>query len=98
MFDALSYREALLQATLLILRHCPLAQVGMRYYNKRKNKYYCPIINLDKLWALKGEEVRDAPAPQAPHGCHPMPIRGSTSVHSPYVVDSHNNLLMYRLR
>lgn len=29
----------------------------MRYYNKRKNQYYCPIINLDKLWSLLGEEV-----------------------------------------
>eukprot|EP00884_Botryococcus_braunii_P014798 jgi/Botrbrau1/23319/Bobra.0102s0056.1 len=37
-------------------------KVGMRYYNKRKNQYYCPIINLDKLWALYGEEAREAAA------------------------------------
>ena len=33
-------------------------QVGMRYFNKRTNKYFNPIINLDKLWTLVGEEVR----------------------------------------
>lgn len=33
-------------------------QVGMRYYNKRTNKYHNPIVNLDKLWTLVGEEVR----------------------------------------
>ena len=32
-------------------------QVGMRYFNKRTNKYFNPIINLDKLWTLVGEEV-----------------------------------------
>ena len=36
-------------------------QVGMRYFNKRTNKYFNPIVNLDKLWALVGEEVRLLP-------------------------------------
>ena len=41
---------------------CPLLstscmQVGMRHFNIRKNKYFCPIINLDKLWGLVGHEV-----------------------------------------
>eukprot|EP00891_Asterochloris_glomerata_P005910 jgi/Astpho2/5910/Aster-02398 len=31
--------------------------VGMRHFNIRKNQYFCPIINLDKLWSLVGEEV-----------------------------------------
>jgi hypothetical protein len=35
-------------------------QVGMRYFNLKKNKYFCPIINLDKLWSLVGEEVSAA--------------------------------------
>ena len=35
-----------------------LLQVGMRHFNIRKNQYFCPIINLDKLWSLVGEEVR----------------------------------------
>lgn len=30
----------------------------MRYFNLNKNKYHNPIINLDKLWTLVGEEVR----------------------------------------
>lgn len=33
-------------------------QVGMRHFHKQKNHYHCPIVNLDKLWALVGEEVR----------------------------------------
>ena len=32
-------------------------QVGMRHFNIRKNKYHCPIVNLDKLWSLVGNEV-----------------------------------------
>ena len=35
-----------------------LLQVGMRYFNKRTNKYHSPIVNLDKLWTLVGDEVR----------------------------------------
>ena len=30
----------------------------MRHFNKKKNHYHCPIINLDKLWTLVGEEKR----------------------------------------
>jgi len=33
-------------------------KVGMRYFHKTTNKYFCPIINLDKIWALVGEEGR----------------------------------------
>lgn len=29
----------------------------MRYFHLSKNKYFNPIINLDKLWTLVGEEV-----------------------------------------
>ncbi|KAF3486546.1 hypothetical protein F2Q69_00054450 [Brassica cretica] len=28
------------------------AGVGMRYFHKLRNKFYCPIVNLDKLWSL----------------------------------------------
>lgn len=31
-----------------------LSQVGMRYFHLNKNKYFCPTINLDKLWTLVG--------------------------------------------
>jgi hypothetical protein len=30
----------------------------MRTFHKLKNHYHCPIINLDKIWTLVGEEVR----------------------------------------
>lgn len=30
----------------------------MRHFNIRKNKYFCPSVNLDKLWTLVGEDVR----------------------------------------
>lgn len=29
----------------------------MRYYTLNKNKYHNPIVNLDKIWSLVGEEV-----------------------------------------
>ncbi|CAG8436907.1 10109_t:CDS:2 [Scutellospora calospora] len=33
-------------------------KVGMRYFHLTRNKYHCPIINLDKLWTLVSEETR----------------------------------------
>ncbi len=33
-------------------------KVGMRYFHKSTNKYYCPIVNVDKLWSLVPEAVR----------------------------------------
>jgi large subunit ribosomal protein L27Ae len=32
-------------------------QVGMRHFHKTKNQFHCPIVNLDKIWSLVGEEV-----------------------------------------
>ena len=32
----------------------------MRYFHKTQNKFYCPTINLDKLWTLVPEDVRIA--------------------------------------
>lgn len=37
-------------------------KVGMRHFHLSKNKYFCPIVNLDKLWSLVGEEARLAAA------------------------------------
>lgn len=34
----------------------------MRYFNLNRNKYFCPIVNLDKLWSLAGEEAREEAA------------------------------------
>eukprot|EP00877_Chromochloris_zofingiensis_P015069 jgi/Chrzof1/9816/Cz04g17060.t1 len=34
----------------------------MRHFHLQKNKYHCPIINLDKIWSLVGEEAREQAA------------------------------------
>ena len=33
-------------------------KVGMRNYHVRKNSIYCPTINVDKLWSLVPETLR----------------------------------------
>lgn len=33
-------------------------KVGMRYLHLTRNKYYCPVINVDKLWSLVSENTR----------------------------------------
>jgi len=33
-------------------------KVGMRHFHYKKNQYYCPVINLDKLWTLVSEQTR----------------------------------------
>ena len=33
-------------------------KVGMRHYHKLRNHSHCPVINLDKIWNLVGEEAR----------------------------------------
>ncbi|OMO94494.1 Ribosomal protein L18e/L15P [Corchorus olitorius] len=33
-------------------------KVGMRYFHKLRNKFYCPIININKLWSLIPEDVK----------------------------------------
>ncbi|CAK9303730.1 unnamed protein product [Gordionus sp. m RMFG-2023] len=33
-------------------------KVGMRHFHKIKNRYYCPTINLDKIWSLVSEQTR----------------------------------------
>ena len=38
----------------------------MRTFHKLKNHYHCPIINLDKIWTLVGEEVRAGAASPNP--------------------------------
>jgi large subunit ribosomal protein L27Ae len=30
----------------------------MRHFHYSRNKYHCPIVNLDKIWSLVGEQVR----------------------------------------
>lgn len=33
-------------------------KVGMRYFHKTQQKFFCPVMNLDKIWTLVGEETR----------------------------------------
>ena len=30
----------------------------MRYFHLNKNKFYCPTLNLDRLWTLVSEQTR----------------------------------------
>ncbi|KAK7354003.1 hypothetical protein VNO80_19459 [Phaseolus coccineus] len=34
-------------------------KVGMRYFHKLRNKFHCPILNIDKLWSLVPQEVKE---------------------------------------
>ncbi|KAD4889026.1 hypothetical protein E3N88_21099 [Mikania micrantha] len=34
-------------------------KVGMRYFHKLRNKFYCPIVNVDKLWSMVPQEAKD---------------------------------------
>ncbi len=59
----------------------------MRYFHLSKNKYHCPIINLDKIWNLVGEQVSlsillcmtNLPPPPPP------PSRGGSPSNSSFV-------------
>jgi len=33
-------------------------KVGMRYFHKTLNKFYRPVVNVDKLWTLVGDDVK----------------------------------------
>mmetsp|Transcript_762 Transcript_762/g.2474 ORF Transcript_762/g.2474 Transcript_762/m.2474 type:complete len:148 (+) Transcript_762:107-550(+) len=33
-------------------------KVGMRFFHKTHNKFYCPTVNIDKLWPLVGDKAR----------------------------------------
>ncbi|KAL8497511.1 hypothetical protein ACS0TY_021007 [Phlomoides rotata] len=34
-------------------------KVGMRYFHKLRNKFFCPTVNIDMLWSLVPQEVKD---------------------------------------
>ncbi|KAK8971485.1 60S ribosomal protein L27a-3 [Platanthera guangdongensis] len=46
-------------------------KVGMRYFHRLRNKFHCPIVNVDRLWSLVPEDVKAASA-NAPAGTAPM--------------------------
>lgn len=33
----------------------------MRYFHRNANKYYCPIINIEKIWTLIPEDIKGVP-------------------------------------
>jgi large subunit ribosomal protein L27Ae len=33
-------------------------KVGMRYFHKLRNKFHCPIVNVENLWSMVPEEVK----------------------------------------
>ncbi|KAL6007199.1 60S ribosomal protein L27a-3 [Asimina triloba] len=34
-------------------------KVGMRYFHKLRNKFYRPIVNVDRLWSLIPDDVKE---------------------------------------
>lgn len=40
-------------------------KVGMRYFHKNQQKFFCPNINVEKLWTLTTPEVRAASTKKA---------------------------------
>ncbi|PAA65211.1 hypothetical protein BOX15_Mlig030127g1, partial [Macrostomum lignano] len=34
-------------------------KVGMRHFHLRRNPYYCPAVNTDKLWSLVSQQTYD---------------------------------------
>jgi len=33
-------------------------KVGMRYFHRTQQKYWCPTVNVDKLWSLVSDQTR----------------------------------------
>ncbi len=33
-------------------------KVGMRHFHLTQQKYFCPTVNVDKLWSLVSEQTR----------------------------------------
>merc|ERR1712188_268464 len=33
-------------------------KIGMRHFHKTKNQYFCPVVNLDRLWTLVSAQTR----------------------------------------
>ena len=34
-------------------------KVGMRHFHLTRQKYWCPTVNLDKLWSLVSDQTRE---------------------------------------
>ncbi|VDK55754.1 unnamed protein product [Cylicostephanus goldi] len=38
-------------------------KVGMRVFHLNKNQYYCPTVNVDRLWSLVPEPIKQQASP-----------------------------------
>lgn len=49
-----------LTALLFLSRSHPgyYGKKGQRHFHYKRNQYFCPTVNLDKLWTLVSEEAR----------------------------------------
>ncbi|KAI3820735.1 hypothetical protein L1987_08283 [Smallanthus sonchifolius] len=68
-------------------------KVGMRYFHKLRNKFYCPIVNVDKLWSLVPQDVKEkSTADKVPvidvtqHGYFKVLGKGTVPASQPFVV------------
>jgi len=68
-------------------------KVGMRYFHKTQQKFFCPVINVEKLWTLVSTEARtECPAGKAPvidcikHGFYKVLGKGELPADTPLVV------------
>ncbi|KAK1407219.1 hypothetical protein QVD17_38833 [Tagetes erecta] len=68
-------------------------KVGMRYFHKLRNKFYCPIVNVDKLWSMVPQDVKEkASADKVPvvdvtqHGYFKVLGKGTVPLSHPIVV------------
>ncbi|KAJ0571263.1 putative ribosomal protein L18e/L15P [Helianthus annuus] len=68
-------------------------KVGMRYFHKLPNKFYCPIVNVDRLWSLVPQDVKEkSTADKVPvidvtqHGYFKVLGKGNVPASQPFVV------------
>lgn len=47
-------------------------KVGMRYFHLTKNQYFCPVINVEKLWSLVPDKVQESAEKNAQEGKYPV--------------------------
>ncbi|KAK3014260.1 hypothetical protein RJ639_008476, partial [Escallonia herrerae] len=37
-------------------------KVGMRYFHRLRNKFHCPVVNVERLWSMVPQEAREKAA------------------------------------
>ncbi|XP_027121444.1 large ribosomal subunit protein uL15x [Coffea arabica] len=47
-------------------------KVGMRYFHKLRNKFHCPIVNIDKLWSLVPSDLKEKAVSEGKSGKAPL--------------------------